>query len=199
MAALQKVGILILAAGPSSRLGSPKQLLSYQDKTLLNHTIDVAKKAQDGIVVVILGGNHQLIKDHIDEKEIMITYNSQWEGGMSSSIRAGLYDLVREHKDLDAVILAVCDQPFITAELFDALVYEANISGKSIVASSYGDTLGTPVLFAEKYFAELSRLKGKQGAKAMVAKYDDEVAVVPFDKGHIDIDTPEDYTRLINT
>jgi molybdenum cofactor cytidylyltransferase len=199
MAALQKVGILILAAGPSSRLGSPKQLLSYQDKTLLNHTIDAAKTAQDGIVVVILGGNHELIKDHIDEKEIMITYNSQWEGGMSSSIRAGLYDLVREHKDLDAVILAVCDQPFITAELFDALVLEANTSGKSIVASSYGDTLGTPVLFAEKYFAELSRLKGKQGAKAMVAKYDDEVAVVPFDKGHIDIDTPEDYTRLINT
>lgn len=199
MSGLRKVGILILAAGPSSRLGSPKQLLTYQHKSLLNHTIGAAKEAADGLVVVILGGNYELIKDHIEEKEVMITYNSQWEGGMSSSIRAGLYDLVKEHKDLDAVILAVCDQPFITATLFDTLILEANSSGKSIVASTYGETWGTPVLFAEKYFAELSMLKGKQGAKSMLAKYDDEVALVSFDKGEIDIDTPEDYTRLINT
>jgi molybdenum cofactor cytidylyltransferase len=191
--------IIILAAGSSSRLGRPKQLLSYQHKSLLDNTIEEAKKATDGAVLVILGGNHALIEKNITRSAISIVYNPDWEEGMSSSIRLGLAVLKNENAELKNVILTVCDQPFITAEVFGGLIQEAEASGKGIVASSYGGTLGTPVWFDQLYFNELSLLKGTEGAKKVVKKFAAQVASVTFEKGEIDIDTPEDYNRLLNT
>ena len=192
-------GVIILAAGSSSRLGQPKQLLSYQHKSLLDNTIDEAKKATDGAVLVILGGNHEQIKNNITRTDISIVYNPDWEEGMSSSIRLGLAVLKKENEGLQNVILAVCDQPFVTAQIFRELINEAESSGKGIVASSYGGTLGTPVLFDQRYFSELALLKGTEGAKKVVTKFKENVASVTFEKGEIDIDTPEDYNRLLNT
>ena len=194
-----KFGIIVLAAGSSSRLGAPKQLLSYNDKNLLDHVIEEAKKTADGKVVVILGGNHQQIAGNINSPGIKVIYNPDWEEGMSSSIRTGLAGLKRENKDLDGVILAVCDQPFITAELFSALIAEARSTGKSIVASAYGGILGTPVLFTPVHFKDLEKLKGKEGAKILLDQYRENVTSVPFENGEIDIDTPEDYHKLINS
>ena len=196
MSALKKYGIIILAAGSSSRLGQPKQLLSYQDKSLLMHTIDASKDAGDGLVVVILGGNYQLIAESIGHTGIKIVYNPDWEQGMSSSIRTGLQGLMDEHADLDGVILTVCDQPFLTARVLIALQNKANISGKDIVASAYGGTLGTPVLFTARHFDGLMALKGREGAKKLLKKYEAELASVPFENGEIDIDTMDDYNRL---
>jgi len=194
----RKTGIIILAAGSSSRLGKPKQLLSYQHKTLLNNTIEAAKKAANGLVLVILGGNSDLIEESISPSDISIVYNPDWEEGISSSIRLGLAVMGKEVEDPDRVILTVCDQPFVTAEVFGRLVDEADGSGKGIIASSYGGTLGTPVLFDKMYFSELFLLKGAEGAKKVINKFKETVAAVRFDKGEIDIDTPEDYNRLLN-
>jgi len=193
-----KTGIIILAAGSSSRLGQPKQLLSYQHKSLLDNTIEEAKKATDGLVLVILGGNRGQIEENIDHTGIRIIGNPDWEEGISSSIRLGLAIAGEENKDLDRVILTVCDQPFITAEIFRGLISKEASSGKGIVASSYGGTLGTPVLFDKRYFSELTLLKGAEGAKKVITKFKDTVAAVAFEKGEIDIDTPEDYNRLLN-
>jgi len=193
-----KTGIIILAAGSSSRLGQPKQLLSYQHKSLLDNTIEEAKKATDGLVLVILGGNRVQIEENIDHSGIRIVGNPDWEEGISSSIRLGLAIAGEENEDLDRVILTVCDQPFITAEIFRGLISKEASSGKGIVASSYGGTLGTPVLFDKRYFSELSLLKGTEGAKKVITKFKDIVAAVAFEKGEIDIDTPEDYNRLLN-
>lgn len=194
-----KFGIIVLAAGSSSRLGAPKQLLSYNDKNLLDYVIQEAKKAADGIVVVILGGNYQQIAGNINTPGITVIYNPDWEEGISSSIRTGLAGLKKENKDPDGVILAVCDQPFITAGLFKALITKARSTGKSIVASAYSGTLGTPVLFTPVHFSDLENLKGKEGAKILLEKYRENVASVPFKNGEIDIDTPEDYHKLINS
>ncbi|SEB00570.1 nucleotidyltransferase family protein [Pedobacter hartonius] len=196
MNSVTKYGIIILAAGPSSRLGQPKQLLSYQDKSLLMHTIDASKNAVDGSVLVILGGNYQLIAESIEHTGIRIVYNPDWEEGMSSSIRKGLQGLMDEHTDLEGVILTVCDQPFLTARVLTALQHKANITGKNIVASAYGGTLGTPVLFTRRHFDDLMALKGPEGAKKLLKKYDEELASVPFENGEIDIDTMDDYNRL---
>jgi len=194
---MNKTGILILAAGSSSRMGQPKQLLSYQHKTLLANTIESAKSAADGIVLVILGGNHMLVAEQLTADDIL--YNEGWEEGISSSIRIGLAEMIKRYPALDQVILSVCDQPFITEKIFKSLIKEAEIPGKSIVASSYLGTIGTPVLFDKKHFGDLAVLKGKEGAKIILNKFKEQVASVPFEKGEIDIDTPDDYNRLINS
>ena len=195
---IKKTGIIVLAAGSSSRLGQPKQLLSYQDKSLLENTIEAAKVAGDNLVVVILGGNYQLVAEHIEKTGIRTIYNTAWEEGISSSIRTGLSGLTEEYNDLDAVVLAVCDQPYMTAGLLQSLIDTANNSDKGIVASSYVNTLGTPVLFTSKHFTDLMSFTGQDGAKMLLGKYHDEVVGVPFENGEIDIDTPEDYNRLIS-
>ena len=191
-----KTAIIILAAGSSSRLGQPKQLLSYQHKSLLNNTIEAAKKATVGLVLVILGHNRELIEKSIEHSAVSLIYNADWEEGMSSSIRSGLAILEKE-EDIQRVILTVCDQPFISAKTFNGLIDEAANSGKNIVASIYGGILGTPVLFDKIYFDELKLLKGAEGAKKIINKFK-EIAAVTFHKGEIDIDTPEDYQRLLN-
>jgi len=195
---IKKTGIIVLAAGSSSRLGQPKQLLSYQDKSLLENTIEAAKVAADNVVVVILGGNYQAVAEHIEKTGVRTIFNAAWEEGISSSIRTGLSGLTEEYNDLDAVVLAVCDQPYMTAGLLQSLIDTANNSDKGIVASSYADTLGTPVLFTSKHFTDLMSLTGQDGAKMLLGKYQDEVVGVPFENGEIDIDTPEDYNRLIS-
>jgi len=195
---IKKTGIIVLAAGSSSRLGQPKQLLSYQDKSLLENTIEAAKVAAHNVVVVILGGNYQPVAEHIEKTGVRTIFNAAWEEGISSSIRTGLSGLTEEYNDLDAVVLAVCDQPYMTAGLLQSLIDTANNSDKGIVASSYADTLGTPVLFTSKHFTDLMSLTGQDGAKMLLGKYQDEVVGVPFENGEIDIDTPEDYNRLIS-
>lgn len=192
----KKYAVVVLAAGSSSRMGEPKQLLSYRNKNLLNHTIDEAKKAVNGIVVVILGGNYHLIAGNINHAGIKVIYNPDWAKGMSSSVHAGLQYLTKEYPQLDGVILTVCDQPFVSATVFDLLVAEADMPGTDIVASAYGGTLGTPVLFKKGYFSELMQLSGPDGAKMLLKKYKDKVAPVPFEHGEIDIDTMEDYAGL---
>lgn len=194
-----KIAILILAAGSSSRMGQPKQLLSYDHKTLLGNTVDAAKKSAAEKVLVILGDNHEAIAEGIAAADVKTVYNDDWKSGMSSSIRVGLAQLLTEDTTLDAVILTVCDQPFISEKIFRALMGEARTSVRSIIASAYSGTLGTPVLFGRSHFEELALLQGTEGAKTLLKKYKDQVAALPFENGEIDIDTPEDYNKLIST
>lgn len=224
MSAILKVGIVILAAGSSSRLGQPKQLLSYQHKSLLAHTIDAAKNTRDGMVVVILGDKHAAIAEDIATSGVQVVHNTGWQEGMASSIRAGISALLKDNyapverksalaagegalntahtwitgTDLDGVILTVCDQPFLSSSILNALLDAAETSGKSIVASAYQGTLGTPVFFSKQHFKDLLALKGTEGARMLLTRYETQVASVPFEKGEIDIDTKEDYQKLIS-
>ena len=93
----------------------------------------------------------------------------------------------------------VCDQPFVDEQLLNNIAQTKSESGKGIVASSYKDTLGTPVLFNKTYFPELLALQGQEGAKKLIFKHKEDVAAVPFPLGYFDIDTAEDYNSLINT
>lgn len=197
MTKLGNIGVLVLAAGSSSRLGSAKQLLSFQHKSLLDITIDAAKGAATGRIIVILGGNHQLIESAVKQPEVRLMFNPDWEEGISSSIRLGITAFLEEENNPDAVILTVCDQPYISSGLLKTLIEKAEVEGKSIVSSAYEETFGVPVLFHQQYFRELAGLKGKEGAKTLLRKYREEVSTVPFEDGGIDIDTPEDYMRLL--
>lgn len=193
-----KTGIIILAAGNSSRLGRPKQLLKYKESTLLKNTISVALKIENSFVIVVTGSSHDLIEKEFNLPEIVFSFNSEWESGMSSSIKKGIRELLFLKPDVEQCVLTVCDQPFVNSSVFENLINKSHKSRKGIVASAYSETLGTPVLFRKKYFKELLDLKGQEGAKKLIKKHSDDVVSVPFEKGNIDIDTEEDYDKLIS-
>ena len=192
-----KTGIIILAAGNSSRLGQPKQLLTFKDTTLLKNTIEAASLLPNAIVVVVIGSRHELMINELDSSKIKISFNENWESGMSSSIVKGMNDLLLINPDIEKCIISVCDQPFISHSVFENLIEEYNKEGKGIVASSYAETVGTPVLFDKKYFKDLLELKGQEGAKKILAKFQNDLNTVSFERGNIDIDTPEDYDKLM--
>jgi molybdenum cofactor cytidylyltransferase len=194
MTSHRQIAILILAAGESSRMHLPKQLLPYRKTTLLRHTIDVAAASKALFVSVVLGANADQISKHILDSRIQIVMNDEWQTGLSSSIRAGIRSLPGS---VDAAIIALCDQPKIQSSIFDALIDEFQSTQKPIVVCRYEHTFGVPALFSRNYFRQLMSLQGKDGARRIIQEHPDDVASIPFVGGHIDIDTPDDYQRLI--
>lgn len=188
-------GILILAAGNSSRLGEPKQLLNFKGKSLLRHVSEESLKISKSVVIVT-GSNHSEISNEIKDLEIVITENINWNEGMGSSIHIGFKKLLKSFPEIVNCIVSVCDQPFISASVFSELIKMQKDSQKGMVASKYADTLGTPVLFTNKYFQDLSNLSGQEGAKKLLRKYKGDIAAIHFENGAIDIDTQEDYKKL---
>jgi molybdenum cofactor cytidylyltransferase len=193
---MSKTAIIILAAGNSSRLGRPKQLLPYQGKTLLSHVVAEALKASLQPVVVVTGAYHKEIQASLQGSPVLLAYNAHWETGMGSGIVAGLRAALIIEPLLQGVIVAVCDQPYISSTLFHALIVKRASSGKGLIACAYSETLGTPVLFGQRYFKDLSALPGDAGAKQLLKRYPEDVATVPFPQGNIDIDTEENFKVL---
>lgn len=196
---MHNTGAILLAAGKSSRLGSIKQLLPFHNKTLLQHTIDELKMAGAYPLIVVIGGHATEVSGSIDQDGIDLIYNEHWEQGIASGIVAGLQRMNIRCKEIRQIILAVCDQPYVSAALFQQLHEVQNSSLKNIVASAYADTLGTPVLFTQKYFDLLLGLKGDEGAKKILKAYPEDVGRVDFPLGYIDIDTVEDYAGLLQS
>lgn len=196
MSSSENIGVVILAAGASTRLGEPKQLLEYHHKNLLQRTIDAAVNSAANTVVIVLGANADEISGEIDRSGINVLINSEWEEGMASSVRNGLNELLFISPSTDAVILMVCDQPYVSSELVNDLIDKQKETGKSIVACNYGETFGPPALFHKTLFHELMHLEGDVGARKIIQHHSNEVATILFTKGNIDIDTKEDYDAL---
>lgn len=194
---MSKYGIIILAAGASSRLGKPKQLLLYQNKTLLKNIVDAALQCRDSFMVVVTGAAKDAIEEQLKDTGVVACHNDKWQTGMASSIRAGIAKIKQLQPQVEACILTVCDQPHVSTNVLMALIERHEQSGHGIVACSYADTVGTPALFSQHYFDELLNLKGDEGAKKLIKKYVSDISLVPFQNGEIDIDTAEDYLQLI--
>ena len=194
----EKFAIVILAAGTSARLGSPKQLLTYKGKNLLRHSVDEALKTGCQSVFVVLGANIELMHGELKDKPVNIVENKNWQEGMASSIRCGLENISKTIHRPDCVIFMVCDQPHVTSSLLLNLLEKRNETGMPIVASSYNDKTGTPALFHKTIFPALMELIGDKGARKLIADNPDKVATVPFPEGITDIDTKEDYKKLVS-
>lgn len=190
-----KTGLIILAAGSSSRLGRPKQLIEYQGKTLIQKAVKDAEKCKAQSAVVVLGWKPELIQRSFDSTQIPSVINENWEEGMASSMQVGLRYLM-EKEQLDQVTLMLCDQPFVDTKLLDQLILAKKESDKGIVACAYSDTLGVPALFDQKYFEEMLALKGSEGAKKVILKNREDVFAIDFSLGKIDLDTEADIERL---
>ncbi len=190
-----KTGVILLAAGSSSRLGRPKQLINYQGKTLLQHSIEAARHSAADDLIVVLGSNADLIQTHIESKEVSVLVHAHWKDGMSSSMQCGLRHLI-ETRQVDQVVLMLCDQPFVHQGLLDQLMLDKQTSGKGIIACSYAGTVGVPALFDQKYFSELLALKGTEGAKKVILNHQEDTFLVDFPLGAVDLDTEENVQKF---
>lgn len=190
------IGIIILALGASTRLGTPKQLLPYQGKSLLRHTAEVAVASGCRPIVVVLGAQVERLAMEVQQLPVHIVENKRWNEGMSSSIQTGLRELQSFHPPVKAVVMLLCDQPFVSALLVQQLTEVHHCTGKPIVASDYAETVGVPALFSRDLFPDLMMLQVDRGARYVLQNRAQAVARVPFPFCAIDIDTPSDYEHL---
>lgn len=188
--------VIVLAAGASTRLGRPKQLLNYKGSTLLAHSVKVAVSSEAQNIIVVLGAEADQVESVIDMAGAEVLFNPQWKEGMASSIRCGMEYITKHDPKVEGVIIMVCDQPKISSEVLQKLIIAYNTSGKPIIASGYGDSFGPPVLFHRSYFDVLLRLKKDVGAKSVIFDHLEEAEFIPFPEGNFDIDTEADYEKL---
>lgn len=192
--------LLLLAAGASSRLGRPKQLLRYQGHTLLRRAAETAVASGCHPIVVVTGAQHEALLPELEGLPVEVVHNAAWATGMGASIKTGLAALTKlpEAEELPAVIVLLCDQPLVTPELLQQLVAQHTATGQSIVASAYAGTVGVPVLFGAEALPLLRALPDAAGAGQLLRQHPELVATVPFADGAVDVDTEEQYTALLS-
>ena len=195
---MQKIGAVILAAGESSRLGQPKQLLEFRGRSLVRQISDAASQAACLPIVVVVGAENEKIRNELAGTQAAIAVNEKWQCGIGSSIRVGVKYSIANSPNLDAIVLLVCDQPFVDATVIARLIALRKKTKKAIIASAYANTLGVPALFDCSCFEELVSMADATGAKALILSKPARVAEIPFPEGNVDIDTWEDYERLTN-
>lgn len=193
-----KVAGLILAAGASSRLGRAKQLLAYQGETLLDRTVGFFTALPLSDFCLVYGARRTELQPLLEEVPIRTVYNPDWSSGMGSSLRRGLQALLAAQPELGAVLIGLVDQPLVHAEHLSGLIALHRQHPQAIIAASYDDTLGVPVLFPRTFFGELLTQKGQAGAKKIIKKYTGQVIPFYCPEAAFDIDTPEDYQRLLS-
>ena len=177
-----RVGAVVLAAGASTRLGEPKQLLMLGGETLLKRAVRVAREAGCSPVVVVLGASAASIQAVCDLGDAVIVMNEDWAEGMGSSVRVGVGVL----RDLDGCVVTTCDMPAVTAAHLQSLMAKGEVT-----ASFYAGRRGVPAYFPVSAFQSLMELHGDAGAKALLQ-------LAPFVElagGELDIDTAEDLER----
>jgi molybdenum cofactor cytidylyltransferase len=191
---MRNVAAVILAAGRSSRLGRPKQLLTFHGETLIRRSVRAAAEGGCDPVIAVVGSLGDAIQRELRSTSTIVVENPEWQRGLGTSIRRGLQEI---GDSIGAVVLLTCDQPLVDKALIAQLIGVHEKTRKQIVASSYANTLGVPALFDRSCFADLLALPDDSGAKTLLTSRPNDVAAVTFEQGAIDIDTPEDFERLI--
>lgn len=177
------IGLAILAAGASTRFGSPKQLARVGGQTLVERAVRLAS-GFDGRAVIVLGAHADDLRPYMRTVETVV--NHDWEHGLSTSIHAA----VRALSACEAIVIALADQPDVGARELQALVERHRSSGAPVVAAAYGGTVGVPALFARAWFERLLTLRGDTGARVLLR--DPGVVTVSMPQASRDIDFLED-------
>lgn len=196
MSGPEQNAIILLAAGKSSRMGQPKQLLEVRGKTLLRHAAEEALNSQLGPLVVVLGAFAEQMESELSDIEYDRLINENWSEGMGTSIRTGIQHVIKAYPGCRGAIVMLCDQPYVDAFHLEKLVHTYHRSHKPIIASAYKGTLGVPAYFHHGYFDLLAKLEGKTGARKLIKEHSRDAGAVSFPLGGIDVDTPEDYAIL---
>lgn len=189
-----KVAAVILAAGPSSRMGRPKLSLTHQGMPLIRRAVTAAVDGGCDEVIVVVGAAADEYVSLLAGLPVRIVRNPHFETGMGGSIQVGV-EAVSD--DMQAAVIMLADQAFVDGAVVRRLIDTYRESGKRIVTSQYGTVRGAPTLFDRALFLELLVLQDDQGARAVVQTYPRHVATVdiPPDTAR-DIDTPDDLKYL---
>lgn len=191
------VAAIIVAAGSSSRLGQPKQLLTIDGEPMLQRTIHNAEQAGASPVFVVLGAHRELIQNAVDVGKAILIENQDWQEGMASSIRAGVHAVQATAPTAEGILLMTCDQPRVTADHLHRLIQMSYAqSAVTAIASSYGEIRGIPALFPRQAIPDLLALRGDKGARGLLAKPPWPVIAIPLVGGEVDIDRPEDLAQI---
>jgi molybdenum cofactor cytidylyltransferase len=190
------IAALVLAAGGSSRLGAPKQLLRWGDNTLLGHVLDTLRELPFDEVFVVIGANGDEILDQVDLSGTSVIENPEWEEGMASSLRVGL-DAVLRLSRADAVVIFLGDQPDISEEVVNGLIEARRSTKRQAIVPKYRYVWGNPVLVERSLWPRLMSLEGDEGAKRLLQAHPDWVHEVWFEqRPPRDIDTRADFEEL---
>ena len=184
-----RVSIVVLAAGSSSRFGSPKQLAPYHGVPLLRHVVDAALASEAHSTFVVLGANAEKIKPIVERLKIRQVLNPDWSEGIASSIRAGITAIPQ---DCDAALFLLVDQPKISTGLINEIIHTFETTQTRMVASEYGGAIGVPALFSRACFPMLLALRGDRGARQILESDAANVKRVAFPDGVFDIDKAEE-------
>jgi molybdenum cofactor cytidylyltransferase len=192
------VMILLLAAGSSTRMGQPKQLLAWGDASLIEHQILTLIKTGNPVSVV-LGSNADLIIPVVEKYDVSIFINQNWEKGMGSSISYGTCQIIKNLPGSEGVLITLLDQPLITTSYIEKMLLSFRPGSQQIIASrTASGRTGVPVLFDKIYFKDLAELGNDEGAKKILQRYSENV--ISLEGGNLleDIDTPQSYRLLLN-
>lgn len=194
------VPAILLAAGASTRLGQPKQLLrlpAFGGKTLLDHAVSLAREAGLAPIFVVLGAHADEIHLACELLDCILIRNQAWAEGMASSLRVGIAAVLENAPAASGAMVLVCDQPGLSAEHLVRLLDAHALDRNRIVASHYAGRTGVPAIFPRALFPALMGLQGDQGARALLQKSGTNVAAIDFPRGELDLDSPDDVQRLI--
>lgn len=188
---------VVLAAGSSSRLGRPKQLLPLHGEPLLRHTLRAILASSLDEVLVVIGHEAAAVQAAIADLPVRTVFNPDYALGQSTSIRAGLHALLPE---TTAAIFLLGDQPGIDPGVINALIQTWRHTSAPVAAPRYTDGIGNPVLFDRGVFPELTSLAGDRGAQPIVRAYQRQgrLKTTPVDApAPPDVDTDDDYTAIL--
>lgn len=191
------IAAVLLAAGASTRMGQPKQLLPYQGRSLLRRAAETALAAGCQPVIIVTGALHQELGADVAGLPVRLVHNAVWEAGPGTSIGVGVKAVEDYAPEAAAVLVLLSDQPLITAAHLRALLAGWQQSGLP-VATGYAGTVGVPAVFGLPLWPQLLALPAAAGAKPLLQRLGDELGVVPFPAAATDVDTPEQYQQLLD-
>lgn len=196
MSANANIGVVILAAGSSRRLGRSKQLLQFRDKTLLQHMTDMIIPFEFSSSVLVLGAYADKIREATELASVSVVHNEHWSEGIASSIRLGVEASIKQNPSLDSILFLLSDQPYVTSGLIRKIINRHEQGNQRITACRYKQNIGVPAIFGKHFFQQLMELTGDVGAKKIMLRNRDQIDEVAFEKGLYDIDTTRDYEQL---
>jgi len=192
------INAIILAAGQSKRMGKPKSLLRFNDKTFLEQIISVLKASYVDKITVVLGPKAETIKKMVDLSATNVVINRDYQKGQLSSLIAAI---VHTPQETEAILVCLVDNPFISKQTVNEIICKFKETNHPIIIPVFNKKRGHPTLFSRSLFNELLNAPKDRGARYVV--YSNEEKILELDTSEsgilIGIDTPRDYELHFGT